>query len=100
MYLEARPVSCMSDTAKIETERRKQPLHSSVTTCLQLYLNKLGQNKPNNLYQMVISETEYALFKTVLEYAHGNQSKAAEYLGISRGTFRKKLKQCQLHTSK
>jgi Fis family transcriptional regulator len=49
---------------------------------------------------MVVSETEYALFKTVLEYAHGNQSKAAEYLGISRGTFRKKLKQCQLHTGK
>ncbi|MBN1377768.1 MAG: hypothetical protein JXA04_00880 [Gammaproteobacteria bacterium] len=82
-----------------ETERRKQPLRASVTTCLKLYLNKLGHNKPSELYRMVITETEYALFKTVLEYTGGNQSKAAEYLGISRGTFRKKMKQCGLNAS-
>jgi Fis family transcriptional regulator len=97
MYLESKPVSCVSDTKTVETERRTQPLRASVTTCLELYLNKLGQNKPNNLYRMVINETEYALFKTVLEYTGGNQSKAAECLGISRGTFRKKLKQCRLN---
>ncbi len=98
MYLEPKQFSCMSDSLPLEKERRKQPLRESVKTCLNLYLNKLGNNKPNNLYRMVISETECALLKTVLDYAGGNQSKAAEYLGISRGTFRKKMKECGLST--
>lgn len=100
MYLEPKPTGSMNDAIQTTTERRRQPLRASVTTCLKIYLNKLGNNKPNKLYRMVINETEYALLKTVLEYTNGNQSKAAEYLGISRGTFRKKMKQCGLDGDK
>ena len=97
MYLESKQSGGMSDSVSVDTERRKQPLRASVNTCLKLYLNKLGNNKPSNLYRMVLDETEYALLKTVLDYAGGNQSKAAEYLGISRGTLRKKMKQCKIN---
>ena len=37
-------------------------------------------------------EVEEPLFRAVLDYAEGNQSRAAEVLGINRGTLRKKLK--------
>ena len=97
MYLEPKPAGGMNDPVNIEDERRRQPLRTSVAISMKLYLNKLGQNKPSDLYRMVIDETEYALFKTILEYTGGNQSRAAEYLGISRGTFRKKITQLGLN---
>jgi Fis family transcriptional regulator len=37
-------------------------------------------------------EVEEPLFRAVLDYADGNQSRAADILGINRGTLRKKLK--------
>lgn len=74
-------------------ERRTTALRSSVETCLQLYFKKLNGEKAADLYKMVISEVEYALIHTVLEHTQGNQSKAAEYMGITRGTLRKKIKE-------
>ena len=81
-----------------DTERRKNSLRASVETCMRLYFNKLNGDTATDLYQMVIGETETALIKTVLEYTDGNQSKAAEYLGITRGTLRKKIKQYNIST--
>jgi Fis family transcriptional regulator len=49
---------------------------------------------------MVMSEVEYALIYTVLEHTQGNQSKAAEYMGITRGTLRKKIKEHGLENPK
>ena len=40
----------------------------------------------------MIGEVEQPLLKAVLEYTEGNQSRAADILGINRGTLRKKLK--------
>ncbi len=45
------------------------------------------------LYDLVLREVEEPLFQAVLDYAEGNQSRAAVILGINRGTLRKKLKQ-------
>ncbi len=39
-----------------------------------------------------LQEVEAPLFKAVMNYTKGNQSKAAEMLGINRGTLRKKLR--------
>ena len=41
----------------------------------------------------MLREIEEPLFRTVLSHADGNQSQAAEILGINRGTLRKKLKE-------
>jgi Fis family transcriptional regulator len=41
----------------------------------------------------VLREVEEPLFRAVMSYADGNQSRAAEILGINRGTLRKKLKE-------
>jgi len=59
---------------------------------MQSYFKQLEGHVTNDLYQMVLNEVEEPLFRSVLEYTKGNQSKASELLGINRGTLRKKLK--------
>ena len=51
-----------------------------------------GFSPPGNLYQMVMNEVEAPLIEAALHHTGGNQSHAAEILGMSRGTLRKKLK--------
>ena len=74
-------------------ERRKQPIRRSVQSALELYLEDLNGHQVNDLYHMVLSEVEPALLNVVMHHADGNQSHAAEMLGITRVTLRKKLKQ-------
>ncbi len=73
-------------------ERRKQPLCSAVKIALDVYLNHLGDHEPDSLYRMVIEEVERPLLECIMNYSDGNQTKAAQYLGLNRGTLRKKLK--------
>ena len=57
------------------------------------YFKKLNGHKPGRLYELVMREVEMPLFKSVMDYAEGNQSRAASILGINRGTLRKKLRE-------
>ena len=59
---------------------------------LNLYFESLNGHRPGDLYDLVLSEVEKPLLRTVLEYTGGNQSEAASILGINRGTLRKKLR--------
>jgi Fis family transcriptional regulator len=59
---------------------------------LNSYFANLNGHKPAGLYDLVIGEVEKPLLSAVLSYTNGNQSEAAEILGINRGTLRKKLK--------
>lgn len=80
------------------TERRTQPLRNCIRSALDIYFQDLNGHKPGDLYRMVLSEVEQPLLESVLEHVHGNQSKAAEILGINRSTLRKKLHQYGLDT--
>lgn len=70
----------------------KQPLRESVELALTQYFSKLNGTAVTNVYEMVLKEIEEPLLKTVLSYVEGNQTRAAEVLGLSRGTLRKKLR--------
>lgn len=74
-------------------ERRKTPLRNAVEVALETYFKNLDGDHPCELYQMVLSEVELPLLQTVMNYTCGNQSKAAEILGMNRSTLRKKLAQ-------
>ncbi len=63
---------------------------------LQTYFHSLNGHRPGALYDLVIGEVEKPLFRAVLNYTDGNQSRAAEILGINRGTLRKKLRDYRL----
>lgn len=71
----------------------RRPLNSIMTTLLEDYFDDLNGYKPANLYHMVIQEVEEPLLKTVMDYSGGNQTQAAQILGINRSTLRKKLTQ-------
>ena len=75
------------------TERRRQPLRRCVKTAMEIYFMDLNGHKPDDLYKLVMSEVEQPLLETVMLYTRGNQTVAAQMLGINRSTLRKKLRQ-------
>jgi DNA-binding protein Fis len=72
------------------------PLDESVRLNLQLYLEDLGHMEPTNMWDMVIRCIEKPLLEVTMDRANGNQSRAADMLGITRNTLRKKLQSHQL----
>lgn len=68
------------------------PLSEQVKQSLQHYFAQLDGAVPNGLYELVIKEIERPLLECAIKHT-GNKSKAAELLGINRGTLLKKLKQ-------
>ena len=67
-------------------------LYNAVKHSIRRYLYELEGAEPNDMYAMVLRQIEQPLLETVLEHTRGNQSRAAEYLGLNRGTLRKKLR--------
>ena len=63
----------------------------SVEKSLDEYFRKLDGEPAHNVYEMVIGHVERALLASILERADGNQSQAAEMLGMNRNTLRTKL---------
>lgn len=68
-----------------------------IAACIRRSLNRyfkdLDGEDPNSIYDMVILWVEKPLLIYVLNQAEGNQTRAADLLGINRNTLRKKLKQ-------
>ena len=71
---------------------RSVPLRSLTERALDDYFTTLNGHAPGHLYDLVMREVEEPLFRAVLDYSEGNQSRAADILGINRGTLRKKLR--------
>jgi Fis family transcriptional regulator, factor for inversion stimulation protein len=82
--------------AATQVSSRIKPLSALTDEALKSYFASLNGHRPGDLYQLVIGEVEKPLLKAVLTYTNGNQSRAAEILGINRGTLRKKLKSYEL----
>ena len=74
-----------------QTHQLEQPLRDYVRTAVNNYLSQLKDHTVSGLYHMVIAEVERPLLEAVLRHVGNNQTKAAEILGISRSTLRKKL---------
>lgn len=56
------------------------------------YFRDLEGEKPCHVYNMVINSVEKPLLESVLHRVRGNQTHAAEMLGINRNTLRKKMR--------
>ena len=68
-------------------------LRENVETAMSNYFKHLDGQPVSDVYQMVMSEIEAPLLEQVMKYVRNNQTKAAQLLGLNRGTLRKKLKQ-------
>jgi len=63
-----------------------------VRKALNEYFKDLDGEEPSrSIFDMVMSCVEKPLIETVMHHADGNQTRAADLLGINRNTLRKKI---------
>lgn len=75
---------------------RGETIEQCILRSLNEYFDNLDGAKPHALHEMVLQATERPLIKFAIERTNGNQSAAAELLGINRNTLRKKLTEYRL----
>lgn len=68
-------------------------LRECVVRAIRRYLSDVESEPAEGLHALVMHEVELPLFREVLAWYGGNQSRAAAALGINRATLRKKLQQ-------
>jgi len=93
-------VTTRSRTKAIESlhgTHNARPLCESVRESLSSYFKELNGHEPTALYELVLKEIEQPLLEVVMQKTEGNITKAANVLGLNRGTLRKKLKKYGLH---
>ena len=73
---------------------RENELASTVRKVMRQYFKDLDGEKASGIYEMVVLAVERPMLEVVMNQAEGNQTRAAELLGLNRNTLRKKL---QIH---
>lgn len=73
-----------------------KPIEQCVRENLDVYFRDLDGEEPHSMHGMLIGLVEKPLLEVVMREARGNQSKAAEWLGINRNTLRRKLAEHKL----
>jgi len=76
-----------------EASVRDNELSSTVRKVMRQYFKDLDGEKASGIYEMVVSAVEKPMLEVVMFQAQGNQTRAAELLGLNRNTLRKKLQQ-------
>ncbi|MFA9440437.1 Fis family transcriptional regulator [Uliginosibacterium sp. sgz301328] len=69
----------------------KNEIALCVAQALDRYFTDLDGERPVGIYDMVLRQVERPMLESVLRHAQGNQTQAAEMLGINRNTLRRKL---------
>lgn len=75
---------------------RSDYIGDSVRRAIDRYMRDLDGEKPCAIYEMVVSSVERSMLETVMRHANGNQTVAADMLGINRNTLRRKLAEYDL----
>lgn len=70
---------------------------NEIAACMRRSLNRyfkdLDGEQPVEMYDLVMGAVEKPLLAYILDRFDGNQTRAAEVLGINRNTLRKKLRE-------
>ena len=69
----------------------KKDIEDCIRDTLEQYFKDLRGTEPHSVHAMVVGTVEKPLLEVVMKHADGNQSKAADWLGINRNTLRRKL---------
>ncbi len=68
-------------------------LSACVRKMMTQYFKDLDGEIATDIYDMVVANVERPLLEVVMHQARGNQTRAADLLGLNRNTLRKKLSQ-------
>ena len=79
-----------------KSDARDNELASTVRKVMKQYFKDLDGEKASGIYDMVVAAVEKPMLEVVMTQAQGNQTRAAQLLGLNRNTLRKKLKQHDL----
>jgi Fis family transcriptional regulator len=71
--------------------KKTDDISACIQSALEKYFRDLEGETPSNIYQMVLRRVERPMLEVTLRQAGGNQTLAAEMLGINRNTLRKKI---------
>lgn len=71
---------------------KTDPLSVCIAHSMEQYFQDLNGQTPKNLHSFFINEVEKPFLEVVMQQVDGNQTRAADILGINRNTLRKKLK--------
>ncbi len=82
----------LDDASHVDPAGDAVPLAKHVETVLDDYFQRLGGHSTIDLYVLIMGEVEKSLLEVVMREVGGNQTRAAEILGINRTTLRKKLR--------
>ncbi len=74
----------------------RKAIDECVRASVEQYLSDLRGAEPDRLHDLFMAAAERPLLDVVLRHAEGNQSLAAEWLGINRNTLRRKLQDHRL----
>jgi Fis family transcriptional regulator len=89
-------VKAGTSTERASRARSGETLEQCVLRSLEQYFEDLDGSRPHALFEMVTTAIERPLLQFAMARSAGNQSAAAELLGINRNTLRKKLQQHKL----
>lgn len=84
--------ACQPCTRTADMAADGHSLRRCVQIALHNYFTQLDDQLASDVYEMVLAEVEAPMLEAVLEHTRGNQTLAAQVLGLNRGTLRKKLK--------
>lgn len=71
-------------------------LTDAINESLEDYFKHLDGQPPHAIYDVVLGCVEKPMLEFILNKVGGNQSKAAEILGLNRNTLRKKMAEYNL----
>ena len=69
----------------------KKKIEDCIRDSLEQYFKDLRGTEPHAVHAMIVGTVEKPMLEVVMRHAQGNQSKAADWLGINRNTLRRKL---------
>lgn len=90
---EAPVASTPVETNQLTDTSRNQSLRDSVEIAMENYFRNLEGQSVTDVYELVMAEVEAPMLEVIMKHTRHNQTKAAQVLGLNRGTLRKKLKQ-------
>lgn len=81
-----------SHSSELTQDNSNNCLSDNVRKAVENYFVDMDGHEASNLYDLFISQVEKPMFEVVMQASRGNITRAAQMLGLNRGTLRNRLK--------